>query len=216
MSQVVYKWLNGREATHVPEFRYRLHRWQPAIEGELLVCKNAYHGMCEQDLSYWIARDLFVIESKDEWLVADRKLYTRGPIRIVEHLKGWNKRTARLCAADFAERVLPLFEKKYPNDDRPRLAVQATRDYANGLISKKKLARAADAAWAARAAARAPARAAGTADAADAAWAAVAAGAGWAAMAAGAAVAAGAARAAGAECAWQSSRILEYAYGKVT
>ena len=74
----------------------------------------------------------------------------------------------RLIAADFAESVLHLFEEKYPNDDRPRKAIQAARDYANGLIGSDELAAAAWAAWdAAWAAAWAAAR-----DAWAAAWAA--------------------------------------------
>ncbi len=55
----------------------------------------------------------------------------------------------RLFAADCAESVLHIYEKKYPNDDRPRKAVQAARDYANGVIGKDELAAARDAAWAA-------------------------------------------------------------------
>ena len=66
----------------------------------------------------------------------------------------------RLMAADFAELVLPIYEKEYPDDDRPRKAMQAARDFANGLIDDA----ARSAAWsAARSAAR---------SAADAAWAA--------------------------------------------
>lgn len=67
----------------------------------------------------------------------------------------------RLFAADCAELVLPIYEKEYPNDDRPRKTIQASRDYANGLISKEELA-------AARAAARDAARDAMWADAWDA------------------------------------------------
>ena len=64
----------------------------------------------------------------------------------------------RLFAADCAELVLHIFEKEYPNDDRPRKAIQAARDYANGLINAEELiaaAFAASAAWAAASAATA-------------------------------------------------------------
>lgn len=67
-------------------------------------------------------------------------------------------RTWRLMAADFAEQALHIYEKRYPNDDRPRKAIQAARDYANGLISKEDAiaaARAADAAADAHAASHA-------------------------------------------------------------
>ena len=67
---------------------------------------------------------------------------------------------ARLMAADFAESVLPLYESRYPNDNRPRDAIVAARQFARGEIGD-----------AARAAAWAAARGAG-----DAAWAAWAAG----------------------------------------
>jgi hypothetical protein len=46
----------------------------------------------------------------------------------------------RLFAADCAEFVLPIYEKNYPDDKRPRLAIQAARDYANGLITLEELA----------------------------------------------------------------------------
>ena len=106
----------------------------------------------------------------------------------------------RLIAADFAEHVLPLFEAEYPDDDRPRKAIDAARAYARGEITKEQLAdarasardAAAAAAWdAARAAARDDARA-------D-------------ARAAAAAAAGAAARAAArdAERAWQQQRIDE-------
>lgn len=69
----------------------------------------------------------------------------------------------RLFAADCAEMVLPIYEKDYPDDNRQRLAIQAARDYANGLITIEELDAASAAAWAASAAAWA---------ASDAAWAA--------------------------------------------
>ena len=75
----------------------------------------------------------------------------------------------RLFAADCAELVLPIYEKQYPNDDRPKKAIQAARDYANGLIGIEELDAARAAAWAAAWAAWDAARAAAWA-AAWAAW----------------------------------------------
>jgi hypothetical protein len=39
-----------------------------------------------------------------------------------------------LWAADCAQHVLKYFEKKYPKDKRPRLAIKAARDWAKGKI----------------------------------------------------------------------------------
>jgi len=92
-------------------------------------------------------------------------------------------REARLFACDCAENVLPIFEKRYPEDIRPRKCVEVARRLANGQATTAELeaARAAAgyaawaAAWAARAAAaasRADAWFAALAAAGDAAWAA--------------------------------------------
>lgn len=54
-------------------------------------------------------------------------------------------------AADSAEHVLSYFEKENPEDDRPRKAIEAARDWANDKI---KCGEARKAAWAAHAAAR--------------------------------------------------------------
>ena len=58
---------------------------------------------------------------------------------------------ARLMAADFAEQVLPIWQK-YSQDSRPEMAIKAARDFAHGRITREKMAAARDAA---RAAARA-------------------------------------------------------------
>jgi hypothetical protein len=101
-------------------------------------------------------------------------------LQCVEHTE--LERITRLMAADFAEAVSHLYEKEYPDDKRPRLAIKAARDFANGKITAQERAAAwaaGDAAWAAAWAAGDAARAAGDAARAatraaawDAAWAA--------------------------------------------
>ncbi len=56
--------------------------------------------------------------------------------------QGEIEKEIRLLAVDFAEHVLPVFEKNYPEDKRPRKAIQAAREYAAGTISKKELRKA--------------------------------------------------------------------------
>lgn len=85
------------------------------------------------------------------------------------------QKLARLLAADFAEHVLPLFEKEHPNDNRPRIAIETARAFAEGKISAAARSAAKSAAWiaagaAAWTAAGAAARAAAWAAASDAAW----------------------------------------------
>ena len=81
--------------------------------------------------------------------------------RLWAALKGpWlDDRQRRLFACDCAERVLPIWEKKYPGDKRPRQTIEVARRFARGEATNEELS----AAWdAARAAARDAAR--------DAAW----------------------------------------------
>lgn len=53
----------------------------------------------------------------------------RDKLWIAFHLMPKDK--IRFAAADIAELVLPIFEKKYPNDDRPRKAIEAARSNLN-------------------------------------------------------------------------------------
>ena len=81
---------------------------------------------------------------------------------------GSDQRALALWAADCAERVLPLFEQKYPSDDRPRKAIEAARSWTRGEIRVGEARAAAVAAHAAaraacESAARAAARSAGQA-----------------------------------------------------
>ena len=54
-------------------------------------------------------------------------------------LKVNEPKSTRLFAADCAESVLHIFESVYPKDKRPRNAIQAARDFENGLISSKEM-----------------------------------------------------------------------------
>ena len=51
----------------------------------------------------------------------------------------------RLFGCDCAEQVLPLFERDYPEDKRPRMAIEMARRVANGKATREEV----DAAWAA-------------------------------------------------------------------
>ena len=71
-------------------------------------------------------------------------------------MKKYDKQDQRLMAtwaADCAERVLPFFEKAYPNDDRPRKAIQTCRTWVRTGVFK--MAEIRGASLAAHAAARA-------------------------------------------------------------
>ena len=129
-------------------------KWMPEIEGELEPCENGYHVCRPQDLVHWLGEAIFEVQYEGEIVEDDYKCVV-GKARLLRKIEAWNEKTARLFAADCAEHVLHIYEKQYPDDDRPRKAIQAARDYANGLIDDEELKAARAAAWeAARAAAR--------------------------------------------------------------
>jgi|WetSurMetagenome_2_1015567.scaffolds.fasta_scaffold06496_9 hypothetical protein len=73
----------------------------------------------------------------------DEILEHLGPISALESLYTVTRTEDFLCdwynfKADVAEHVLPLFEKIYPNDQRPRTAIAAARKIAKNLITKKE------------------------------------------------------------------------------
>jgi hypothetical protein len=171
-----------------------------------------YHSPCEDGWKK-LLNYLNKTQSDDEPLELRTILESNGiqdTIWALRAVEGMDKEI-RLFAADCAELVLPIYEKRYPDDNRPRLAIQAARGYANGLITIEELAAARDAgaaaraaAWDAGAAARAAARdawaaAGAAARAASAAAGAAARAAAWDAWAAAGAAASAASAAAGDE-----------------
>ena len=54
------------------------------------------------------------------------------------------EKESRLFACDMAERVLPLFEKQFPLDERPRKAIEISRLFAEGKATKEELGKARD------------------------------------------------------------------------
>ncbi len=152
--------------------------WMPKIE-TIIPCQSGYH-LCEMDdLILWLGPAIYTAEGKGEFIRHNNDKTVFQQARLLRHLDSWNERTARLFAADCAEHVLPIFEKYYPADQRPRICISASRDFANGKITREQLTAARAALWSAAfwaaAAAAAAAAATATAAARDAAWAAAAA-----------------------------------------
>lgn len=210
-------------ATHASKASYPINRWM-RVRGELIPCQNGYHYTTPRHWRMWMTTRIHLVEAEEPLFYED-KFCARG-IKLQPRLATWTPRAAVLFAADCAKRVLPIFEGKFPDDPRPRQAIEAARSgsaaWAAGAAADAARAAAeaaavvAAVAVAATATATAEGAAARAADAARAAaWAADAADAEvwapWAADAARAAVAAVEA----AETKWQDARFLQYLNGEV-
>jgi hypothetical protein len=190
------------------------------IGGEIIACENGLHACRRADLVNWLGPCIHELEHEGEIIDGGDKVVVRKA-RLVRTLETWSERTQRLFAADCAERVLHLYEAKYPNDSRVRNCIEISRKVAVGELPISELDTARAAAWAAaraaawaaaRAAAWAAARAAAGAAARAAAWDAASAAA-WDAASAAAWDAASAAAWDAAERAWQTERLFEYLDG---
>ena len=179
-------------ATHANKESYPVNRWM-RVKGPLEPCENGYHYTTPQHWRKWLTTRIHLLEAKEP-LFREDKFCARG-IKLQPRLTTWTPRTVALFAADGAERVLPIFERAFPDDPRPRQAIMVVRSGSASEASEASEA----AARAARAASEAAARAAARA-----------------AMAA-ARAAARAARAASGEteAKWQDARFLQYLNGEV-
>ncbi len=140
-------------------------KWVTA-KGKLVACKNGIHACTLNQAPRWLNARAYVIELDGRIIDAGNKLVARRG-RLVRHLDKWGDTSARLFAADCAERVLPIFEREFPDDDRPRKAIEVVRALARGEIADADRAAGAAAAYAAAEAAYGAAVAEAAAHAAD-------------------------------------------------
>ncbi len=127
MNRFALKFLNSNGISAYQSFDWpkpsgkRPGKWVHA-KGELRVCGNGIHAAPPEHALEWLDAECYLIELGGEILEGSDKLCARKG-RLIRNL-GWD---SRLFAADCAERVLPTYEKAYPNDDRPRKAIEAAR-----------------------------------------------------------------------------------------
>ena len=199
-----YRFVNGNLKSKHGKVKWELGKWNKLDNGEpLQLCQNGFHASQRpiDSLNYIFGTRWFECEARGE-ILKDIDKFCATEMRLVREIP---TKVIRQFAIDCAWRVLHIFEEKYPDDKRPRKALEAAQVYLNNptKVNKDKLDAAGDAAWAAGDAARAATWAAARA----ATWAAGAAA--WAAARAAAWAAGDAARAAGdAEIKWQNKHLI--------
>ena len=214
-AETFYKFLTPQGTGGHSFYVWPKDAWTPVIEYSqpLEMCKVGYHVLtADQLLGDYMQAELWRVDVAGEIVRGDDKLIVRQA-RLADRIETWNDRTALLFACDCAERVLPIWYKHAPNDQRPFQAIECARRFVEGKATLEELDAAAARAWdAARAAARAwdAARAAARAWAAARDAARAAAGAAAGAAARDAAWAAARAAAGDAERTWQKDRLAHY------
>ncbi len=148
-------------------FKWKLNKWYK-INGTLQMCGNGFHASENiiDAMTYVNCEVLAKVEVRGQHIQqSDKQCWSE--MRIVKKWT-WEKKDSVKLAIYSASLVLKNFERVFPDDKRPRLAIKALKDYLNG-----KDVDLSEAAWAAAGAARAARAARAAAWAADAAaWAA--------------------------------------------
>ena len=105
-------------------------------EGKLKMCRSGFH--CSKNIidamryvnCEWLAQ----VEVKGKHLIQDDKECWQE-MRITKRWR-WTKKMSVSLAIYAAELVLPIFEKKYPDDKRPREAIEVAKKVFKSDTSK--------------------------------------------------------------------------------
>jgi len=154
MKQIIkkqYRWKSLPLNMQPNGFLFTSFKWYK-YKGQLEMCRSGFH--CSKNIidamSYvdcgWLAK----VEVKGKQLVQEDK-ECWGEMKIVKRWK-WTKPMSIRLAIYAAELVLRDFEKEYPDDKRPRSAIEAAKKVLKADTRKNKLAAYAAAESAAKAA----------------------------------------------------------------
>ena len=161
-----YKFVTSNIKSKEGNITWKLGEWQKH-KGKIELCESGFHACKEpRDAfrSYIYGDRFFIVEARGEIVKADDK-FVASEMRLVKeiNLKMVSVKWAVYCARS----VLNIYEKKYPNDNRPRKAIESAEEWLKNSTEENKIAaKAARADWAAEAAARAAEAAARAAKAA--------------------------------------------------
>ncbi len=156
-TQTLYKWLHPDRTTTYQHVRWpkRAKVWTPNKTPRL--CVSGWHLATHEGISEHARVDavLWTAEGRGAHFdQLDKVVFTSA--RIIEPVGTLTRQIAVQWAAECAKRVLRHYEDRYPNDKRPREAVNAALEWAKDPSEKNAYAAAAyasaNAAYAAHAA----------------------------------------------------------------
>ena len=146
----LYKSLKADIKSVYDDSQWEIGKWRKTECVELCHGFNASRNIIDA-MSFVNMENLALVETKGKTFKSDDKI-TSESMRIVRAWK-WEKKDSVALAIYAAELVIDIFEKVYPDDKRPRNAIEAAKNY---LKNPTPAARAAAGdAWAAWTVARA-------------------------------------------------------------
>lgn len=118
------------------------------VTGDLVPCQNGLHVCTRAQLIDWLGPTIWRVEVDPAEVLAETDKTVVRRARLLSQLETWTERTARLFAADCAERALERERREGREPDaRSWAAITAARACARGEIDAAARAAARDAAW---------------------------------------------------------------------
>ena len=146
-----YKWLTSEnKSINGDKISWKKSIWVKREPKRLQLCKYGLHASKTplQSLGYVYGDKWWVVEAKGKIINTDDK-FVASEMKIIKRLpvKKILVKFAVLCA----KRCLTNYEKEYPNDDRPRKAIEAAENYVKNPTKENESAAwsAGSAAWSA-------------------------------------------------------------------
>ena len=134
-----YKFLRAGYKSDLGDMKWKVGKWY-THNGDLNMCNAGFHCSVGiyQAFSYVQGEILTKVEVDGNCEIQDDKEVWEK-MRIVKSWR-WTKKNSVLFSIYSASLVLKNFEDKYPDDKRPRQAIQAARRYVKNPTTKNKSA----------------------------------------------------------------------------
>ena len=122
----LYKVFKKGRKSNNGNVKWRKGKWNHH-EGKLKLCQSGFHASERiiDAMQYTNAEEIALVEIGEDFIKGDDKYVCRD-MRVLKIWK-WTKKDSVSLAVFAAELVLPDFEKEYPNDKRPREAIEAAK-----------------------------------------------------------------------------------------
>ncbi len=121
------------------DFKWQIGTWYK-IKGELEMCENGFHCSVKplDALGYVAGEVLAIVEVRGK---SERQDYKQcwSKMRIAKAYK-WTKKDSVALSIYSAELVIKNYEKKYPDDDGPRKAIEAAKKVLESDTTKNRSA----------------------------------------------------------------------------
>jgi hypothetical protein len=122
--KTLYKFLRTGLKSEHGNHTWEIGKWYE-VQGEVVPCYNGFHGSVEPlDALHYVKGEILAIVEVDGYHVSENDKQAWQKMRIVD-ARVWDKRDSVALAVFCAQMVLAIFESRYPQDKRPRKAIEA-------------------------------------------------------------------------------------------